>query len=160
MDFDERLQRALHRGQSRNQEKRRKAEAAALSEEELKRLHSKIRLELSEHIEECVKRVPMALPGFQFETIYGDRGWGAACSRDDLRINAGRRNNDFSRLEVTIRPFTEYHVIDLASKGTVRNKEIFNRSHFEKIEDVDPQSFIDLIDVWVLEFVELFAASN
>ena len=160
MDFNERLQKALHRGKSRNEAKQRQAAAKALSEEELRRMHSKIRLELSDHIEDCVQRVPNLLPGFQCETIFGDRGWGAACSRDDLRIQAGKRGNDFSRLEITIRPFTEYQVVDLTSKATIRNKEVFNRSHYEKIEDVDNESFIGLIDVWVLEFVELFAASR
>ena len=75
-------------------------------------------------------------------------------------IPSASSRNDFSRLEVTIRPYSEYHVVDLAAKGTIRNKEVFNRNQYEKIEEVDPETYVGLIDVWVLEFVELFAASQ
>ena len=61
---------------------------------------------------------------------------------------------------MTIRPFATYHVVDLAAKGTIRNKEVFNRNHFEKIQDVDVTTFRELIDVWVLEFAELYAANS
>ena len=61
---------------------------------------------------------------------------------------------------MTIRPFATYHVVDLAAKGTICNKEVFNRNHFEKIQDVDVTTFRELIDVWVLEFAELYAANS
>ena len=160
MDFEQRLQKAIERGQHRRDEKRREAESQALSEEELKRLHSKYRLQLSEHIENCVEKLSHHFPGFQYETIYGDRGWGAACSRDDIRIKRGARDNDYSRLEMTIRPYSNFHVVDLTAKGTIRNKEVFSRNYFEKIEDVDPMKFIELVDVWVLEYAELYAAKT
>ncbi|MDP6443997.1 MAG: hypothetical protein QGG36_25165 [Pirellulaceae bacterium] len=159
-DFEQRLQRAIKRGERRSDEKQRQAEKQALTQEELKQLHNQHRLQLSEHIERCVGRLPNYFPGFEMETIFGDRGWGAACSRDDIRLVRGRRDNDYSRLEMTIRPCTEYHVIDLAAKGTIRNKEIFNRNHFEKIVDVDVTTFVELIDVWVLEFAEMYAAKK
>lgn len=160
MDFDERLQRAVERGVRRSDDKRREAEASALNDEQLKQLHTKFRLQLSDHIENCLKRLPNYFPGFNFETIFGDRGWGAACSRDDIRMSGGRRENDYSRLEMTIRPFSSYHVVDLAAKGTIRNKEVYNRNHYERIEDVDAETFVELIDIWVLEFAELYAAKN
>ena len=56
----------------------------ALSEEELKRLHSQYRLQLSEHIERCLSTLPGHFPGFRFETVVAERGWGAAVFRDDL----------------------------------------------------------------------------
>jgi len=160
MNFEERLQKAIDRGTDRRNEKSDLAKSAALTEEELKRLHSKHRLELSEHIEQCSEQVVNHFPGFQSETIYGERGWGVAISRDDFSINKGSRDNSYSRLEMTIRPFTSYHVVDLAAKGTIRNKEVFNRNHFEKIQDVDILKFRELIDVWMLEFAELYAASS
>ncbi len=49
-------------------------------------------------------------------------------------------------------------VVDLSGKGTIRNKEAFARSYFEKIEDVDPQKFEQAIDAWVLEYAEMYAA--
>ena len=161
MNFEERLQKAIQRGTDRRNEKTDQAEAKALTEEELKRLHSKYRRELSEYIEQCTTGLINHFPGFQQETIYGDQGWGAAISRDDFRLNtSGQRDNHYSRLEMSIRPFASYQVVDLAAKGTIRNKEVFNRNHFEKIQDVDVTTFRELIDVWALEFAELYAASS
>lgn len=161
MKFEERLQKAIHRGQLRGDQRREAAEARALSEDELKTLHSKCRLEMSERIESCIAQVPRHFPGFDYETIYGERGWGAAIRRDDIQIKRpGKRDNQYSRLEMTIRPFSQAHVLDLAAKGTVRNREIFNRNHFEKIEEVDLENFSELIDLWILEYVELFAAQT
>jgi hypothetical protein len=159
MEFDERLHRAIQRGKRRHEANAAEAQAKSLSEEELKRLHSQIRLALSEHIEHCLKRVISHFPGFELETMYGERGWGAACSRDDLRLDAGRRrSNHYSRLEVTVRPFSSFHVVDLQAKGTVRNKEVFSRRRFEPIADVDANEFQELIDAWILEYAELYAA--
>jgi hypothetical protein len=159
MDLDERLEKAIERGQQRKQSLQDIAEQQQLSKEELKSLHSRCRLELSEHIEQCIEKLSQHFPGFQTETIYGDRGWGAACSRDDLRIDVpGKRSNDFSRLEITIRPFTGSHVVDLSGKATIRNKEAFNRNIFEKIQQVDREEFSRLVDAWAVEFAEIFAA--
>ncbi|MCA9161434.1 MAG: hypothetical protein R3C99_07540 [Pirellulaceae bacterium] len=159
-DFEQRLQKAIERGQQRGERKAEEARRQQLNEEELKRLHSQHRLALSEHIEQATKLLPNHFPGFRLETIFGEKGWGAAVSRDDLRITNGRRDNDYSRLELTIRPPNSYHVVDLAGKATIRNKEVFNRNHFEKIENVDPDTFKHLIDVWVLEFAELYSAAQ
>ena len=40
----------------------------------------------------------------------------------------------------------------------IGNKEAFNRHDYEKLEEVDEAKFRDLIDAWVLEYVEMFAA--
>ncbi|MCH2125981.1 MAG: hypothetical protein MK165_14405 [Pirellulaceae bacterium] len=182
MSFEERLQKAIERGHHRREVKKQDITSKALSDEDLKRLHLQFRLTISEHIESCVEKLANQFPGFQFETLFGDCGWGAACSRDDLQIPAKgvdrilgdtnwkaqsvhatrsvktKRTNAYSRLEMTIRPFSHLQVVDLAAKGTIRNKEVFNRNYFEKIADVDSMKFIELIDVWVLEYAELFAA--
>lgn len=160
MDFDDRLKQAIERGQRRGDQKSQAARAQAMSEDELKRLHSQYRLKLSEHIEDCIQRLAGHFPGFQCETIFGDRGWGAACSRDDLRLVAGRREASFSRLEMTVRPPMSMHVLDLAAKGTVRNKEVFIRNYFEKLQDADLTKFLGLVDTWVLEYAELYAAKH
>jgi hypothetical protein len=161
MDFEERLQKAIQRGQRRHEAAREELREKAISEEDLKNLHGQYRLLLSEHIENCVQRLPNYFPGFQYETIFGERGWGGACSRDDIHIEpGGRRTKDYSRLELTIRPFSKLHILELAGKGTIRNKEIFNRTHYERIENADTTQFQELIDVWVLEYVERFAAQT
>ena len=160
--FEERLEKAIHRGKRRSDAAAAHERAKRLSEEELKRLHSKYRLQISDHIESCVKQVAEHFPGFQTETIFGERGWGAACFRDDLHAAelANKRSNVYSRLEVTVRPYSQYNVIDLAAKGTIHNKEIFKRSLFEELAEVDVDQFIELVDTWCLEYAELYAAST
>ncbi len=130
-----------------------------MTEEELRKLHTGYRLQFSERIEQCLRKLPGHLPGFQYETMYGERGWGGACSRDDMAARrGGQRANFFSRLEMTIRPYSSGHVVEMVAKGTIRNKEVFDRRHFEMINEVDGETFIHLIDVWVLEYAELYAA--
>lgn len=161
MSFEDRLHKAIERGQRRSEARRAAAAAQAMSEEELKRLHSKYRLQLSEHIEQCVRQLPNFFPGFRYETLYGERGWGAACSRDDLRVSdGGRRSNDYSRLEMTVRPTTSAAVLDLTAKGTIWNKEVFSRNYYEKLPDADLDKFLELIDRWILEYAELYAAKT
>jgi hypothetical protein len=161
MDFHERLEKAIHRGQKRGESRAEAARAKALSVEELKRLHSDQRLALSDYIEKCLASLPQHFPGFDLETIYGDAGWGAAIRRDDAGDKRGSvRANFYSRLELTIRPISSAYVLELAAKGTIRNKEVMNRKHFEKVTEADLDSFHELIDLWVLEFAELFAAAG
>ena len=157
MDFQQRLEKAIERGQRTSDAARQEKAKAALSEEDLKRLHGNLRLPLTEHIERCLRELPGHFPGFQFESVLDDRGWGTAVSRDD--VGAGRRSL-FSRLEMVIRPFSSYHVLELTAKGTIRNKELFNRSHYQRLTDADPESFHEMIDLWVLEYAELFAARS
>ena len=85
MDFDERLDKAISRGTRRGDAQAREAAAKAISQEELKKLHSQYRLQVSEHIEKCVEKMANHFPGFRLENIYGESGWGAGCSRDRQR---------------------------------------------------------------------------
>jgi hypothetical protein len=158
MTFDDRLRQAIERGQKRSEILAREAAAKALTEDEYRRLHSQLRLTLSEQIESCLKRLQNCFPGFQYETMYGDRGWGGACFLDDLVLTRGSRTTNYSRLEVTVRPYSAVHVLDLAAKGTIRNREAFNRNYFEELATADEPKFRDLIDAWVLEYAELYAA--
>ena len=158
MDFEKRLQNAIERGYRHSDAQAEEQAAASLSEDELKTLHSRYRLQLSEHIEACIRSLPQHFPGFEIETIYGERGWGAACRRDDLRLySRTERESYYSRLEVTVRPYSAYNVLDVTAKGTIQNKELFNRQHFKPLADADIAEFIQQIDTWVLEFAELYA---
>ena len=49
-------------------------------------------------------------PGFRLETIVDESGWGAAVSRDDIRMEGGRRGTFFSRLQFVVSPYNTYHV--------------------------------------------------
>ena len=157
MDFRKRLQQATDRGQRTQSNREQKAAAEALTEEEFRRMHSSCRLELTEHIEQCLEQLSDNFPGFRYETIVDDRGWGGMVSRDDLQIERGRRNNAFSRLLIVVGKFSDYHVLDITAKGAVRNKENFNRQHFKKLADADLDDFRQLIERWVLDYAESYA---
>ena len=160
-DFDKRLEKAIGRGHQASNARARAEAEKVLSEQELRRLHTQYRLDLSEHIEDCLKRLLQHFPGFRSETVVSDRGWGAAISRDDVRVAAGSgRSNFYSRMEMVIRPPSEYNVLDLTAKATVRNKELFNRSHYQRLAEVDVDSFKELIDLWVLEYAEQYARKS
>ena len=159
MEFEKRLERAIVRGQQTRDAKGRAEAERALNEEDLKALHSRCQIDLSEHIEKCLKEVSDHFPGFDFQTIVGGEGWGATISRDDFERRAGRTSeNLFSRLEMLIRPLGSAHIIELAAKGTVRNKELFNRNHYQFLSQADVDSFNELIDLWSLEYAEQYAA--
>ena len=159
-DFQSRLESAISRGKKRAEHSASQERQKELSEDELKRLHTSYRLALSERIERAVHQVADHFPGFQQESLFGEVGWGSACHRDDLRIDSGRRTNEYSRLEMVIRPFSSLHVLDLKGKGTVMNRELFNRSYYIPIADVDQEEFEQLIDAWSIEYAEMYAARS
>ncbi len=159
-DFESRLDSAISRGKKRAEWKASQERKKELSEDELRRLHTSFRLSLSDRIERAVQKVSDHFPGFQQESLFGEVGWGSACFRDDLRISAGRRTNQYSRLEMVIRPFSDLHVLDLKGKGTVMNRELFNRSFYIPVAEVDVAEFEQLIDTWAIEYAEMYAAKS
>jgi len=161
MEFQKRLDKAIQRGQRASDARARAEAEQALSEKELQRLHGQHRLEFSEHVERCLRQLADRFPGFRFETIVDNRGWGAAISRDDLLLKPPREpSTAFSRLEMVIRPLSAYAVLELSAKATIQNKEVFNRTHYQRLAEIDPTSFTEMIDNWSLEFAELYAAKN
>lgn len=158
MDFNKRLEKAIDRGRQTRAAKGEKQAQEAMSAEDLKNLHSKCRLDLSEHIEDCLKKLADHFPGFRYQSVVSEDGWGAKISRDDFRGRRGDANNLYSRFEMLIRPLSPAHIVELAAKATVRNKEIFNRAHFQFLNQVDLDSFSEMIDLWALEYAEQFSA--
>ncbi len=159
-DFESRLESAISRGKKRAEFKASQERQKELSEEELRRLHTSFRLTLSDRIEGAIQRVADHFPGFRQESLYGDVGWGSACFRDDLRIESGRRDNQYSRLEMMIRPYSDLNVLDLKGKGTVMNRELFNRSFYVPVAEVEIEEFEQLIDSWAIEYAEIYAAKS
>ncbi len=160
MDFRQRLQRAAQRGVAARDAQEREAAAKALTEEECRRFHSKYRDELNEHIESCLKQLAENFPGFDYEAVVSDKGsWGGAVRRDDFAFISGRRDNLFSRLEITVSPHNQYHVLEVVAKGAVRNKENFSRNHYQLLKDADLDAFKSLIEQWTLDYAEHYAAA-
>jgi hypothetical protein len=157
-EFKSRLESAIARGRRRAEVSASQERQKEHSEEELKRMHSSHRLALSDRIEAAVKGVADHFPGFREEVVFGEKGWGNACYRDDLRIDAGRRSNQYSRLELVIRPFSDLRILELKGKGTVMNRELFNRNYFVPIPEAEIEEFEQLVDTWAIEYAELYAA--
>ena len=160
MEFEKRLERAIERGQQARHVQGRLAAERALSEDDLKSLHTSCRLELSDHIESLLRHLADRFPGFQFETIVGKEGWGAKITRDDIARDRSRGFQTlYSRLLLVVSPFSDAHIVALTAKGTIRNKETVSRNHFQYLSQVDIYSFRELIDLWVLEYAESYAAT-
>ena len=160
MTLDDKLQQAIQRGQARARERSEHDVRKQMNAEEIRRLHSTHRLHLSEYIEESLKKLPNHLPGFRYETVYGERGWGAACSRDDFSMRNGTRANLFSRIEITVRQQSTFPILEIASKGTVRNKEAMSRTQYQNLDDLDEAALKETIDGWIVQFVEQYTSSS
>ena len=159
MDFESKLREAIERGQNRNAARASAEKKEAMTKEDIRNRHNQFRLNLSDHIESSFKKLAAHFPGFEYEMIYGSKGWGGALSRNDIdRGPDGRAGSFFSRIEITVRPQSEFNVVNIMGKGTIRDKEIFNWNHFEDILESDEEAFIELIDKWILQFAETFAA--
>ncbi|MGC4007218.1 MAG: hypothetical protein QM811_30455 [Pirellulales bacterium] len=159
-DFDARLQKAIRRGQSAADDKQAAAHAAALTEEQFRRLHSNYRLQLSEHIEACVAKLPDYFPGFVLEHVSGDRGWGAAVTRNDVHMSGGKATTLFSRMEATVLPYSAAHVIEIAARGTIRNKEVLQRRQYRLLAEVQIDALREQLDLWIIDYAELYAANG
>ncbi len=161
MNFQERLQQAVQRGEHARDTRGREAAAEALTAEQRKTLHSQYRLELSERIVECLQGLADQFPGFRYESVVGEDGWGASINRDDISLGEGRKAaNQYSRLQLLIRPLSDVGIVELVAKATIRNREVFNRSRYQLLGQVDTESFAENIDLWVLEYAEKYAASG
>lgn len=159
MDFENKLREAIERGQNRNAARVNAEKKATITKEDIRNRHNEFRLNLSEHIETSFKKLASHFPGFDYETLYGEKGWGGALSRNDIdRGPDGKAGSFFSRVEITVRPQNEFNVVNITGKATIRDKEIFNWNHFEDILDANQESFTELIDTWILQFAETFAA--
>lgn len=165
MDFESRLSEAINRGEKAREARAQLREQKALSEEELKNLHSSIRLELSERIESGLSQLAEHFPGFRFETLVSEDGWGARISRDDLDLGRSptsrRGGNLYSRFQILVKPFSaRAKIIEAHAKGTIRNREVLNRNSFQFLAECDVPRFHEVIDQWILEYAEKFAAGE
>ena len=159
-DFEERLHKAIQRGQQFREAEGGANGDQARTEEELRTLHSGLRNELTEHIEACLPKLADHFPGFEFTTVLNEKGWGARITRDDLNLKAGVSRTEYSRLEIVIRPFSDAHILEIATKGTIRNRESLNRSNFRFLTDADLETLTQMVDSIVLEFAEQYSAQK
>lgn len=168
MDFEKRLQQAIQRGQQESNAKDQARAERTLGEAELRKIHADLRLQFSEHIEECLRQLVDHFPGFEFSSIVGEEGWGSLINRDDLGLGSSRTQPQhknyysryYSKLQLLIRPFSTAHIVELVGKGTIRNKEIFSRTQYQRLPDVDISVMKQTIDQWVLEYAEKYAAQK
>lgn len=162
MDFEQRLQKAIERGQRQKDDRSRQAAARELTEEEFRQLHSSARLELSDRIEQGLRQIADHFPGFRYSTLVGEDGWGGRITRDDFSVTAGgSKENLYSRLEMLVKSFSPaVKILELTAKGTVRNKEVISRTHFQFLNKLDLSGYRELIEQWMIEFVERYSAES
>jgi hypothetical protein len=159
-DFEQRLQKAIQRGQQVRTATGAAAEADAASEEQLRGRHAHLRNELSEHIESCLRKLCDHFPGFDFQTVINEKGWGARISRDDIRLGRGTARNEYSRLEILVRPFSDARILEVSTKGTIRNRESLNRGNFRYLHEATLEDLRQMIDGITLEFAEQYSAHS
>jgi hypothetical protein len=159
-EFEDQLKKAIERGHRMHEARQAEKRADRMTADQLKIRHNEFRLPLSDRIEKALRSMAHQLPGFEYENIYGDRGWGGAVSRDETVIQGGQRRSVYSRLELAVKPLSDLKLVDITGKGTVRNREIFTRQHHRPIDEADLDEFTEAIDRWVLEFAQLYAASE
>ena len=159
-NFDERLQKAINRGQDSRAAEGQAAGKKEATKEELRSLHSQLRLALSEHIEGCLKKLCDHFPGFDFSTVVNEDGWGARITRDDINLGQGNHRNLYSRLEMLVKPFSDAHILELTTKGTIRNKESLNRNNFRFLTEATEEALIEIIDNLVIEFAQQYSANG
>lgn len=157
-DFEERLQKAIQRGNQTRSALGTAAQNDAATVEQLRTKHSQLRNELAEHIETCLRKLCDHFPGFEFQTVINEKGWGARITRDDMRLGRGTTRNEYSRLEILVRPFTDMAILEVVTKGTIRNRESLNRSNFRFLSEATVDPFRQGVDSLVLEFAEQFSA--
>ena len=159
-DLEDRLNRAIRRGQGSREERGRIEGEKKATQEDMKNRHSQLRLALSDHIEKCLRQLTDHFPGFDFSTVVNEDGWGARISRDDVRMQRGSNNNQYSRFEMLIRPWSDTNILELVTKGTIRNKESLNRNNFRMLPEATEDGFREVIDGLVVEFAEQYAAQE
>lgn len=155
MDFEEKLKQAIERGHRRGAASADAQRRQKMSESEIRSRHNQIRLHVSDHIEKAMRKLADHFPGFQTEILYGEKGWGAAMTRDDV---TGPGRTMFSRLELFVRPLSSLGIVDMIAKGTIRNRELFSRNYYDELESTNIEKLEQLIDTWLLEYAELYAA--
>lgn len=158
-DFERQLEAAIQRGQKRSISRQVSTRQSEMTAEQIRNQHNEFRLNLSEYIEQGLKKLANHFPGFKYETIYGNRGWGGAISRDDIdRGPDGKTGTFFSRIEITVRPQNEFNLVNVTGKGTIRDKEVFNWNFFQSVAEAQMETFEKTIELWMLEYAEVFAA--
>jgi len=161
MDFEKQLERAINRGYRRKDAAEQESAQRRLTEDEFRTLHSKARLQMSDHVAQGLHKLADHFAGFDFREIVSADGWGAKITRDDMAGGAGRpMTRLYSHLELLVKPYSPAHILELVVRGAIRNKETLARSHYQKLEDLDLDAYQDVIDQWILEYAERFAMSQ
>lgn len=159
-DFDDRLKKAINRGQKSRDAEGQAAGRKQSTEEELRTMHSTLRLAISEHIEDCLKKLCDHFPGFEYSTVMNEDGWGARISRDDINLQKGVSRNLYSRLEMLVKSFSTAHILEVSTKGTIRNKESLNRNNFQFLNEASQSGLIEIVDNLVIEFAQQYSATG
>jgi hypothetical protein len=59
---------------------------------------------------------------------------------------------------ISDKSFSQAHIVELIAKGTIRNKEIISRNHYQFLNKSDIDSYKELIELWILEYAEKYSS--
>ena len=79
MEFEDKLQRAIQRGQERTSARANAQKKVEASKEDIRNRHNEFRLNLSDHIEACLKKVGTAFSGLRLRNDLRHKGLGGSC---------------------------------------------------------------------------------
>ena len=159
-DFADRLDQAIARGSRQRQASEQQQQAAEFSRDQARDRHGEARHVITERIEAVLNALADRLPGFEYEGVYAVTGWGGAIFRNDIALGRDRTSRDlYSRLQISVSPIGEQppFILETVCKGTVRNRELLNRKHFERLDKAEDADFVEKVDQWAVEFAELYS---
>ncbi len=161
-NFEERLSQAIQRGNRQREEAGSQRARAARTDEDYRQQHGALRIELSDQIETAIRKMVKHFPGFNFRTVISPDGWGAHASRDDVSGTTRRDVTQlYSYLEILVRPYnSSARIIDLVVRGTIRNKEILRKNEFNLLDEANTEQLKNIIDQWVVQYAERYAAQG
>lgn len=68
---------------------------------------------------------------------------------------------EYSHLELVVKSFVPTaQVLEVSCRGAIANKEALNRNQFQRLSELDQETFQSLVDQWVLEYAEKYAAAE
>ena len=157
MNFDKRIQRAIHRGQQGSVIKSGAPTAKPSSARQHEKIHTEVRDELIEHLDYCLASVAKHFPEFRVQTIVSENGWGTRMAADHAAAKSKKKTPSAkSFFEILVPPLQDRPVIELKSRATILDQEVFLRTHYQPLDAIDFTSLARVIEKWCLDFVESY----
>jgi hypothetical protein len=157
-DFRSRIQRAVNSGKGADRGRAAEKREARQAGRKIRELHENFDGELRPHIHTCLEELNREFPAFDMQEVYNEKGRGYALARDDaIRGGSERRDRYYSRLEIYVHHFKDHGYLEVSAKGSIRNKEKYERSEDDRLETLEIDLFKRFVERVVVEYAHDFA---